>query len=45
MRRERLEDPSALICASGQMMRDIKEILINLGVPAREIQTEEFDMV
>jgi predicted ferric reductase len=45
LRREDLDEPQALICASGQMMRDVKEILQNLGIPARQIQTEEFDLV
>ncbi|HEY6798719.1 MAG TPA: ferric reductase-like transmembrane domain-containing protein [Kineosporiaceae bacterium] len=45
LRGEDLDDPEVLICASGPMMRDLKRILQDLGVPGRRIQTEEFDLV
>jgi predicted ferric reductase len=45
LRTEDLVDPQVLICASGPMMRDLKAILTTLGIPARQIQTEEFDLV
>jgi predicted ferric reductase len=45
LRREQLSDPQALICASGAMMRDMKEILVKLGLPERKVHTEQFDMV
>jgi 3-phenylpropionate/trans-cinnamate dioxygenase ferredoxin reductase subunit len=45
LNRERLSDPQALICASSQMMRDMKRVLVKLGLPAHKVHTEAFDMV
>ena len=45
LRREQLSDPQALICASGPMMREMKQALVKLGLPERKVHTEQFDMV
>jgi predicted ferric reductase len=40
-----LRDAHAFICGPPQMMHDTKKSLMDLGVPERDIKTEQFDMV
>jgi predicted ferric reductase len=40
-----LVDPHAFVCGPGEMVDDVHQALLRLGVPARNVHTEHFDMV